>query len=199
MGLLGAHRMVEHGGNINGFNASFIDVPDVDLTVAVVTNTEGIGADALAKRLAQAALSLPVDTARHSPPEPTLAARASLTPSARSKFIGRYRLHVMNAPARAALLTVTERVYEEGDRLLVWSPGSPPRELVPLGNGRFASRDEPGTMFDFGADSASSTAMGASSTDTADARGANGEIGWLTLHIWNQPGFVLSGSRISGP
>jgi D-alanyl-D-alanine carboxypeptidase len=213
MGLLGTHRMVEHGGNINGFNASFIDVPDADLTVAVLTNTEGIGADALARRLAQAALSLPVDTTRRTPPEPTLAARASLSPSASSKYIGRYRLHVMNAPSRAAMLSITERVYVEGGRLLVWSPGAAPQELVPLGNGRFANRDEPGTTFDFGADSAASVAPGASSSkdrgtsgtaethvdDTHDANDANKEMGWLTLRMWNQAGFVLTGSRIAGP
>ena len=210
MGLLGAHRVVEHGGNINGFNASFIDVPDVDLTVAVLTNTEGIGADALAKRLAQAALSLPVDTARRTPPEPTVAAGASLPPSMKSQFVGHYRLHVMNAPARAALLLITERVYEEGGQLFIWSAGSAPEELVPLGHGRFADREEPGKTFDFGADSAVSVALGDTSskdrgaaetqrTEAGTANDANKEIGWLTLRLWNQPGFVLTGSRITGP
>jgi D-alanyl-D-alanine carboxypeptidase len=211
MGPLGAHRMVEHGGNINGFNASFIDVPDIDLTVAVLTNTEGIGADALAKRLAQAALSLPVDTTRHTPPpEPTVSAGASLPPSVKSKFIGRYRLHVMNAPARAALLIITERVYEEGGRLLIWSPGSPPVELVPLGKERFADREEPGQTFDFGADSTASLALGASSSKDRDAaeseraeagtaRDTSAETGWLTLRMSSQPGFVLTGGRATGP
>jgi hypothetical protein len=209
MGMLGTHRMVEHGGNINGFNASFIDVPDADLSIGVVTNTEGIGADALARRLAQAALSLPVDTAGRTPPEATLAARAPFTPSAGSKYLGRFRLHVMNAPARAALLSVTERVYEEGGRLLVWGPGSAPAELVPLGDGRFADRDQPEKTFDFGSDSASSIALGATSgkeSGTAETReagagnaNANGEIRWLTLRMANQPGFVLTGSRIEGP
>jgi D-alanyl-D-alanine carboxypeptidase len=210
MGLLGTHRMVEHGGNINGFNASFIDVPDADLAVAVLTNTEGIGADALARRLAQAALSLPVDTTRHTPPEPTLAARASLPPSASSELFGRYRLHVMNAPSRAALLSITERVYEEGGRLLVWSPGSAPTELVPLGNDRFADRDQPDKTFDFGADSAASIALGDSvgkdraaaetrGTEANDGHERHGEIRWLTVRIANQPGFVLTGGRVAGP
>jgi D-alanyl-D-alanine carboxypeptidase len=210
MGPLGTHRTVEHGGNINGFNASFIDVPDVDLTVAVLTNTEGIGADALAKRLAEAALSLPVDSATHTPPPaPTVSAGAPLPRSATSEFIGRYRLHVMNAPARARLYTVTERVYEEGGRLLVWSPGSAPEELVPLGNGRFSDRESPDKTFDFGVDSAASLALGAGSgknrsaaenqrAEAGAARDANTEMGWLTVRS-NQPGFVLSGERVAGP
>jgi D-alanyl-D-alanine carboxypeptidase len=210
MGPLGTHRTVEHGGNINGFNASFIDVPDVDLTVAVLTNTEGIGADALAKRLAEASLSLPVDTARHtSPPAPIVSAGKSLPPSTKSEFIGRYRLHVMNAPARAALFTVKERVYEEGGRLLVWSPGSAPEELVPLGNGRFSDRESPDKTFDFGVDSAASVALGAGSgkdhgaaesdrTEAGAAHDASREMGWLTVHT-NQPGFVLSGARVAAP
>jgi hypothetical protein len=177
----------------------------------VLTNTEGIGADALAKRLAQAALSLPVDTTRHTPPpEATVGAGASLPPSVKSKVIGRYRLHVMNSPARAALLTITERVYEEGGRLLIWSPGSPPVELVSLGKGRFADREEPEKTFDFDADSAASLALGASSSKDRDgaesqqaeagtARDTSAEIGWLTLRMGNQPGFVLTGGRVTGP
>jgi len=210
MGMLGSHHMVEHGGNINGFNASFIDVPDADVTVAALTNTEGVGADALARRLAQAALSLPVDTTPRTPPEPTLAARASLTPSASAKYFGRYRLHVMNAPLRAARVSITERVYEEGGRLLMWSPGSAPTELVPLGNDRFANRSDPGTTFEFGADSAASVALGESEgktggtastrrTETNGAHGSNDGIRWLTLRVWNQPGFVLTGGRVAGP
>jgi hypothetical protein len=134
----------------------------------------------------------------------------SLAPSVRAKLLGRYRLHVMNAPARAALLSVTERVYEEGGRLLVWSPGSPPQELVPHGNDRFATREDPGITFDFGADSTASIALGAgnakdrAASDTArapasESHDASEEIGWLTLRMWNQPGFVLTGGRISGP
>ena len=203
MGVLGAHHMVEHGGNINGFNASFIDVPDVDLTVAVLTNTEGIGADALAKRLAQAALSLPVDTTGRTPHEPTVSAGASVPASMKSQLIGRYRLHFMNAPARAALLSITERVYEEGGRLLIWSPGSAPEDLVPLGNGRFADREQPDRTFDFGVDSAGSVAATQSLKDgaahDANKHDANKEIGWLTLRVANQPGFVLTGGRITGP
>jgi len=210
MGLLGAHRMVEHGGNINGFNADFIDVPDADVTVATLTNTEGVGADALAKRLAQAALSLPVDTTGRTPPEPTLKTQASLTPSARSKYLGRFQLHVMNAPLRAARVSITQRVYEEAGRLLIWSPGSPPTELVSRGSGRFASRDDPGITFDFGADSAASVALGAGDgkdrgtaeahrSSGSDTHDPDGEIRWLSMRLWNQPGFVLTGSRIAGP
>ena len=103
----------------------------------------------------------------------------------------------MNAPSRAALLSITERVYEEGGRMLVWSPGSAPKELVSLGNGRFANREEPGTTYDFGADSAASLALGAPSGNTsgaadtaqiqgADAHRANPKMGWLTLRLWNQ-------------
>jgi D-alanyl-D-alanine carboxypeptidase len=210
MGLLGAHRMVEHGGNINGFNASFIDVPDADVTVAALTNTEGVGADALARQLAQAALSLPVDTTPRTPPEPTLAAGASLTPSVSSNYLGLYQVHVMNAPSRAARVSITERVYEEAGRLLIWSPGSAPTELVPLGNGRFSKRNDPGTSFDFGTDSAASVALGAGdSKDSGPAlsqrppadgtHDSNREIRWLTLRMWDQPAFVLTGSRIGGP
>jgi hypothetical protein len=84
---------------------------------------------------------------------------------------------------------------------------------VPLGNGRFANRDEPGTTFDFGADSGASVARGASSSkdrgtsdtaethvdDTHDANDVNKEMGWLTVRMWNQPGFVLTGGRIAVP
>ena len=68
---------------------------------------------------------------------------------------------------------------------------------------------QPEKTFDFGSDSASSIALGATSgkeSGTAETReagagnaNANGEIRWLTLRMANQPGFVLTGSRIEGP
>jgi hypothetical protein len=101
-------------------------------------------------------------------------------------------------------------VYEEGGRLLIWSPGSPPVELLPLGKERFANREEPGNTFDFGADSAASLALGASSSkdreaaeseraEAGTARDSSAETGWLTLRMSSQPGFVLTGGRATGP
>jgi hypothetical protein len=81
---------------------------------------------------------------------------------------------------------------------------------VPLGKGRFADREEPDKTFDFGADSAASFALGASSSkdrDAAESEGAEAgtardtseETGWLTLRMSSQPGFVLTGGRATGP
>jgi hypothetical protein len=36
-------------------------------------------------------------------------------------------------------------------------------------------------------------------TQADSAHEGNAEIGWLTFRMWNQPGFVLTGSRIAGP
>lgn len=50
-------RCVWHGGGINGFNSVLLHFPDVKLTIAVISNSEGARADALGLALARALLA----------------------------------------------------------------------------------------------------------------------------------------------
>ena len=61
LGSLEGHRCVGHTGSGAGFNALLQRFPDDDLTIVVLTNTEGarIGASSIAAKIARAALGLP--------------------------------------------------------------------------------------------------------------------------------------------
>jgi D-alanyl-D-alanine carboxypeptidase len=57
-----AHAAVHHTGHINGFAGFLATLPDDDVTIAVLGNTEGQAVDALADRIVRVALGVPLDT-----------------------------------------------------------------------------------------------------------------------------------------
>ncbi len=59
-GLLGTHRMVQHGGGVNGFNTMEMWFPDDSLRVVVFSNTVGSNPNALARTLASTVLGVPL-------------------------------------------------------------------------------------------------------------------------------------------
>lgn len=59
-GRLGAHRFVEHGGDVNGFSAQRLWFPDDSLRIVVFTNTLGSDPARLAADVAAAVLGLPL-------------------------------------------------------------------------------------------------------------------------------------------
>ena len=56
LGKDGEHRTVGHGGGIFGFNSMLTYYPDLELSVAVISNCESYSAGALAARIARVAL-----------------------------------------------------------------------------------------------------------------------------------------------
>ena len=63
VGSLGTHRMITHGGGINGFTTSQTWFPDDSLSVIVFTNTDKRGPDPLAMAIARRVLGVPEPTA----------------------------------------------------------------------------------------------------------------------------------------
>jgi len=59
IGELGGHRKITHMGDIDGFAAQLAYYPDDDLFVAVTTNHQGAGPDAIERQVARAVLELP--------------------------------------------------------------------------------------------------------------------------------------------
>jgi len=59
-GTLEGHRVIQHGGDINGFSAAQSWFPDDSLRVVVFTNTLGSGPGRLAQHVARAVLQLPL-------------------------------------------------------------------------------------------------------------------------------------------
>jgi CubicO group peptidase (beta-lactamase class C family) len=55
---LDGHARIQHGGDIPGFHAMLAHYPDDELTIAVLTNSDGADAGKLANRIARIVLRL---------------------------------------------------------------------------------------------------------------------------------------------
>ncbi len=83
---LGGHRLVEHGGGINGFSSMVKRVPDDSLTVVVLTNASSSLASSTADALTHAALGLPAVAT------PAAGLDLATTAAERAMYAGHYML-----------------------------------------------------------------------------------------------------------
>jgi D-alanyl-D-alanine carboxypeptidase len=74
------HPSVSHSGGINGFSSELAYYPADSLTIAILTNNEGVDAARLGRQIAKLALGIPEPSPLDLP----------LTDSARQRYIGRY-------------------------------------------------------------------------------------------------------------
>lgn len=110
---LDGHRTIEHGGFIPGFTSAALRLPDDDLNVIVLLNTDaGPGADAIARRLARVFLA--------GTSEPRTRA---LGLGERAALVGTYRIGPQD----------TRTIYEDGVTLFLQRNTSAPVELAALG------------------------------------------------------------------
>jgi D-alanyl-D-alanine carboxypeptidase len=117
------HRIIEHGGAINGFSSDLLMMPDDDLTVVVLQNGNREPApEWLGFQLAAAAIGKPY------PPAPIAMTTAQL-----DRYTGTYRLD----ETRANVVT------REGDRLVFQAARGPRFELLPLSETEFFATDFP--------------------------------------------------------
>ncbi|HZF68447.1 MAG TPA: serine hydrolase [Gemmatirosa sp.] len=132
---LGGRRLVHHAGDINGFSAQQLWLPDDSLRVVVLTNTLGSDPDRLAVNVAAAALGLPLRPARTQ--VASLPPAVPLPAALRDAAAGTY---VLPRPSGAPL-ALTLRV--EGDGLVGQAPGQPATPLVYLGDATFGAAFDP--------------------------------------------------------
>ena len=137
-GMLGTHRIVQHGGDIPGFSTQQLWFPDDSLRVIVFANTLGSNPDALAMNLARATYGIPV-VAR-----PTLPPIMPLAAADRAKYEGTYDL--MRAAGTTALPL---RIWIEGDALVSQAPGQGKIPLRYLGNDTFGADFDPAVRLTF--------------------------------------------------
>jgi D-alanyl-D-alanine carboxypeptidase len=90
----GTHRVVQHGGNINGFAAHLAHYPDDSLVVAVLANTSGAPAARLADNIARAVLGLPLQSGT-----PQFADLPT-TPEERVLYAGKYAMAMPDGARR---------------------------------------------------------------------------------------------------
>jgi D-alanyl-D-alanine carboxypeptidase len=132
---MGTHRVVSHGGGINGFISSLVHLPDDSLTVAVLANTAPAPADATADALARAVVGVP----RRVPAPPK---DLPTTVEDRAKLVGNYAL------TRPDGSKVPFRVFEENGALMIQAEGGQSVRLAHQGDNVWTGRGPGRVAFD---------------------------------------------------
>lgn len=133
---VGTHRVISHGGGINGFISFLAHYPDDSLTVVVLANTSPAPSDGVADALARAVLGVPPRVPQQPKDLPT-------TTAERAKYVGRYSL------TRPDGSKVGVRIYEENDALMFQQDGQPAGvKLAGQGNEVFNGRGPGRVAFD---------------------------------------------------
>jgi D-alanyl-D-alanine carboxypeptidase len=136
------HRSVGQHGSLLGYSGSMYDFPADQLTVVVLTNTEGQNAYAMGRALARAVLGLPelpgtrdagVDTPLSDKPVPA---------TELAQLTGTYLLKAGKLPPTLhdsyAQYVRTYRVFNENGRLMIQVLGQGPERLLKQDDGSFA-------------------------------------------------------------
>ena len=136
---IGSHRMISHGGGINGFTTAQLWVPDDTLSVIMFTNTDSRSPDGAAVNIARAVLGLPFVQPPRAPPA------VPLDPALRDQVVGTYAFKVPDGS------TLTIHVYAEGERLMSKAdlPGQDAFPLVYYGNNTFGAGFDPSMRLAF--------------------------------------------------
>ncbi len=135
------HRRIGQHGSLLGYSGSLYDFPEDQLTVVVLTNTEGQNAYAISRALARAVLGLPELPAPQTPPARTLA-DAPVSDAERKQLAGTFVLKLDQVSSGLhdsfAQYRRTYRVFDENGRLMIQPLGEPPERLLKQEDGRFA-------------------------------------------------------------
>ena len=123
---LGTHTVLTHGGGINGFLTGNLFIPDAQLSVTVLTNSDDGGPDRLVLQLARAALGIPLEV----PPK-----AIAITASELAAYTGTYDLVV--GATRPFTFTIKDGT------LIAQLEGQGPNAAIPLGNHTFGLAFDP--------------------------------------------------------
>jgi CubicO group peptidase (beta-lactamase class C family) len=170
------HRRIGQHGSLLGYSGSLYDFPEDQLTIVVLTNTEGQNAYAITRALSRAILGLPPL------PAPAAAAERALTDkpvsdAERKQLAGTYVLKLDSVSANLhdsfAQYRRTYRVFDENGRLMIQPLGESPERLLKQEDGNFALRSAPAAHVSFVMQNDHASAM-----------------------KFNSPGFPLTGERV---
>ena len=127
---MGTRRVVQHGGNINGFSSHLLTVPGDSLYIAVNINVSGAPAGGISADIARLIVGEPrVAVAQKDEPVPA---------AERAKFMGRYRVGQPNG-TRSEIT-----IGEQDDHLTLLPPGgAQPIILQHQGKNVFSVRGQP--------------------------------------------------------
>ncbi len=128
IGEYAGRKVIEHGGDINGFTTDILRVPEARLLVVILSNNTGKDTRPLAFQIAAKALGKPAEE------WPVIA----LDAKALDEYVGVYRFAD----------GVTRTITRDGDKLFSQRSGREKLEIVPTAKDEFFFRD-PGTWLRF--------------------------------------------------
>jgi D-alanyl-D-alanine carboxypeptidase len=156
------HRRIGQHGSLLGYSGSLYDFPEDQLTIVVLTNTEGQNAYAITRALGRAVLGLPALPSPPRPAEKVLADRP-VSDAERKQLAGTYVLKLDRVSANLhdsfAQYRRTYRVFDENGRLMVQPLGEGPERLLKQDDGSFAMRSSPGANISFAVQNGHAAAM----------------------------------------
>ncbi|HEY2499302.1 MAG TPA: serine hydrolase domain-containing protein [Candidatus Angelobacter sp.] len=140
------HRRIGQHGSLLGYSGSLYDFPEDNLTIVVLTNTEGQNAYAITRALGRAILRLPPLPAPKPAVDRTLGDKP-VSDAERKQLAGTFVLKLDRVSANLhdsfAQYRRTYRVFEENGRLMIQSLGEAPERLLKQEDGSFALRSSP--------------------------------------------------------
>ncbi len=146
---ISGHRVIGHGGGINGFISYLLHAPQDSVIIAVLSNTSPAPSQGVANALLRVVLGLPPQS-----PPPALKA-LPLATSERARYVGEYAL-TMPDGAKQML-----QIGEQLDHLtVVRGPNLPPIELRNQGAHVFVGTDGNRLAFDVSGDRATGFVLG---------------------------------------
>jgi CubicO group peptidase (beta-lactamase class C family) len=170
------HRRIGQHGSLMGYSGSLYDFPQDQLTIVVLTNTEGQNAYAITRALARAVLQLPALPLAAPALEQKLADRPVSQAEAQG-LSGTFVLKLGQLPGNLhdsfAQYRRTYRVFDENGRLMIQPLGEGPERLLQQEDGKFAFRSSPNARVSFVMQNDRATAM-----------------------KMDSPGFLLAGDRV---
>ncbi|HEY6391438.1 MAG TPA: serine hydrolase domain-containing protein [Bryobacteraceae bacterium] len=147
------HRSVGQHGSLLGYSGCLYEFPEDQLTIVVLTNTEGQNAYAIARALARAVLGLPeLPASADSIAERSLSDK-SVSAAERKQLAGTFSLKFDKVPATLhdsfRQYRRTYRIFDENGRLMIQALGEGPERLLKQEDGSFARRSSPGNRISF--------------------------------------------------
>jgi D-alanyl-D-alanine carboxypeptidase len=140
------HRRVGQHGSLFGYSGSLYDFPADNLTIAVLTNTEGQNAYAITRALAREILGLsPLPPARAT--QERVLTDNPVSADERARLTGTFVLKLDRLSPDLhdsfAQYRRTYRVFDENGRLMIQPLGEPAERLLKQDDGSFAMRSSP--------------------------------------------------------
>jgi D-alanyl-D-alanine carboxypeptidase len=179
------HRRIGQHGSLMGYSGSLYDFPADQLTIVVLTNTEGQNAYAITRALSRAILGLPA-LASPAPAVEQKLADKPVSNAERKRLAGTFVLKLGQVSANLhdsfAQYRRTYRVFDENGRLMIQPLGAGPERLLKQEDGSFSLRSSPKSRVSFVLRNDRATAMKMDSPDFPLAGDRVGDADPATFH-----------------